>query len=249
MTSVVPAATVVLLRDHPDGLQTWLLRRVRAMAFAGGMSVFPGGRIDPSDGEVDVPIDGENAAHLAGRLGVTADEARASLVAAVRETFEETGVLLSVPPADLSARRADVESHVVRFGPLLADRELAVDAGAVRAWARWITPEPEPRRYDTHFYVAVLPADAVAAAGTSEASSAHWVGVRTALEQYERGERPMLPPTVRTLQEIAPFASAADVLAAAGSRRLDPISPSLSTGADGRALATLPDGSVFALHQ
>lgn len=238
------AATVVLLRDGASGLETWLLTRVTQMAFAAGMTVFPGGRVD--DGDVSLPTVGD-VAGVAARLGCAEDLARALVGAAVRETFEETGVLLTVPPAALPEARADVEDGRVAFGDLLARHGLSVDAAAVRPWARWVTPAGETRRYDTRFFVATLPAGAEPADVTTESSSAAWLPIGAALEQAQRGERKILPPTMVTLLAIQACGTVDDVMAAAGRQSMDPVRPELTVGDDGSVTVTLPDGTVHSL--
>jgi 8-oxo-dGTP pyrophosphatase MutT (NUDIX family) len=236
------AATVVLLRDGEDGLEAWLLTRVTGMAFAGGMTVFPGGRVD--DDDAALPMSGGDFAAIAARFECSEELARALIGAAVRETFEETGVLLSVPPADLSGARADVELGRVPFGELLRANGLAVDAGALRPWARWVTPAGEVRRYDTRFFVGALPDSAVAQDVTVESSEASWYGIGAALEAAQRGERKMLPPTVATLGSLQGFATVADALAASDGRSLAPVRPELRIGTDGSVAVELPDGTT-----
>jgi len=238
------ASTVVLLRDGAAGIEAWLLTRVRQMAFAAGMTVFPGGRVEASDGEV--PWSGTPAGSFADRLGCSDEAARALVGAAVRETFEETGVLLSTPSADLRAARSDVEAGLVGFADLLRAHGLAVDASGVRPWARWITPEGEPRRYDTRFFVAALPPGATAEDLTSESSAAGWVGIRDAIVQYERGDRLMFPPTIATLRAIDGLPAVADVLDAAAARSIEAVRPLLGVDGEG-AYVELPDGSTVRL--
>lgn len=221
------AATVVLLRNGAQGVEAWLLTRAEGMVFAAGMTVFPGGGVEP--GDADLPWAG------------TAPDEPALVGAAVRETFEETGVLLGVPRLDLHAARADVEAGRTSFGALLRTHGAAIDASGLCPWARWITPEGEARRYDTRFFVAALPDGQHAAAVTGEAVRAGWVQVAEALRQQERGERRMLPPTIMTLRSIVAFPALADVLAAAPGRSLEPIRPSLTNGQ-----VTLPGGERFA---
>lgn len=237
------AATVVLLRDGSDGLETWLLTRVRQMVFAAGAAVFPGGRVE--DADASLPITGVDLASLAARLRCDDASARALLGTAVRETFEETGVLLTEPSADLDAARADVELGRVAFGGLLRANGLAVAAGALRPWDRWVTPAGEVRRYDTVFFVAGLPEGAVARDVTAESSEASWVPVAAAVEQARRGERKMLPPTIVTLTSLLPFTTVAEVLAAAEQRSLDAVRPEARFGEDGSVVVELPDGTVL----
>jgi 8-oxo-dGTP pyrophosphatase MutT (NUDIX family) len=236
------AATVVLLRDGDDGIEAWLLTRVTQMTFAAGMTVFPGGRVDAAD--ASLPLAGGDVAGLAARFDCDVRTVHALLGAAVRETFEETGVLLSTPPADLSDARADVERGLVSFGDLLRANALSVDADALHPWSRWVTPAGEVRRYDTRFFVGALPHDAVAANVTSESSEASWVPVGEAIEQAKRGERQMLPPTMTTLVDVARFDTVADVLASSRSRALGAVRPGLLVGDDGSVSVELPDGTV-----
>jgi len=242
--AVRDASTVVLLRDG-EGLEVWLMTRVTQMVFAAGMAVFPGGRVDDSD--ADLPFVGGSDAHAAARFGCEPAHARALLGAAVREVFEETGVLLSVPSADLAHARSDVEAGRVPFGDLLRTHELAVDGEAVRPWSRWVTPPGEVRRYDTRFFVAAMPGHAEAQDVTTESSSAGWFGVGAALESAQRGELGMLPPTIMTLASLVGYASVAEVIEAAAERSLDPVRPTVEQTEDGGYLATLPDGTSFPL--
>jgi 8-oxo-dGTP pyrophosphatase MutT (NUDIX family) len=235
----------MLLRDGPSGLEVWLLTRVTQMVFAAGMAVFPGGRLD--DADADVPFAAGAEARAAAQLGCEATQARALLGAAVRETFEETGVLLTMPSADLSGARTDVEAGRVSFGELLRANGLTADAEALHPWARWVTPAGEVRRYDTRFFIGVMPADADAQDVTTESSSAGWFGVGAALESAQRGELGMLPPTVMTLASLAGFTSVAEAVAAAAERSMDPVHPKVTRTPDGGYRAELPDGTVFAL--
>jgi 8-oxo-dGTP pyrophosphatase MutT (NUDIX family) len=239
------AATVVLLRDGVAGIEAWLLTRVTQMVFAAGVTVFPGGRVDAAD--ADLPFSGLAHTEVAGRFDCDEPMARALLGAAVREMFEETGVLLSVPAADLSELRADVEDGRLAFGDLLRSHRLSVDADGLHPWARWVTPAGETRRYDTRFFVGALPPGAEAQDVTSESSEAAWIGVGEALEQAQRGERVMLPPTLATLASLVPHATVASALAAASMRSLDPVRPHIRITDEGEAFADLPDGSSVSI--
>jgi 8-oxo-dGTP pyrophosphatase MutT (NUDIX family) len=239
------AATVVLLRDGADGLETWMLTRARELTFAGGMTVFPGGRVD--DADADLPFVTGGLADAVARFDGDDRLALALIGAAVRETFEETGVLLTVPPADLAAARSDVEAGRQAFGALLAAHGLQVDTAAVRPWARWITPPGEVRRYDTRFFVAALPDGAYAEDVTTESVHAAWVTVAQALDRARSGERYLLPPTVTTLATLERYATVADVLAAAAGRSLEPVQPNIRLDDDGNVVAELPDGTAVVL--
>ena len=156
-------------------------------------------------------------------------------------------MLLSVPPCDLADDRADVEAGTRSFGALLADRGLVLDAGALQPWTRWITPAGEVRRYDTRFFVGALPADVQAHDVTTESSAAGWVPIAAAIEQAQRGERKLLPPTMVTLTSLLPFATVADVLTEAASRPLEAVAPEIVVGDDGVVSVRLPDGSIAPL--
>jgi 8-oxo-dGTP pyrophosphatase MutT (NUDIX family) len=236
------AATVVLLRDGDTGPETWLLTRHTDMVFAAGMSVFPGGRIAAAD--ADLPFGGA-LDDVARQLDCDVAAARTLVGAAVRETFEETGLLLTVPTADLAGARAEVEAGRASFGDLLREHGLAVDAAAVRPWSRWVTPAGEVRRYDARFFVCAVAPEAGLRDVTTESSEADWVPVAVALDQARRGERGLMPPTLVTLGEIGRYKTVAEVLAAAAGRTLEPTRPQLAIASDGSVSVSLPDGTVL----
>jgi 8-oxo-dGTP pyrophosphatase MutT (NUDIX family) len=221
-----PAATVVLLRDGTAGLDVLLMRRPGTMAFAPGMHVFPGGRVEPET---------DGLSRVTGTLpgGSWAPEplARAIAVAAVRETFEEAGVLLAVdrhgryptPDGTWAADRSASELDGT-FGQMLQRRHLHVDAALLVPIAHWITPEVESRRYDTRFLAAALPDGQEVRPHATETETAHWLAPDEALADHARGERPMLPPTVAVLRILAAAPTVADALDCA---RRTPISPLL----------------------
>ncbi|HEV7824247.1 MAG TPA: NUDIX hydrolase [Mycobacteriales bacterium] len=236
------AATVVLLRDGAAGIEVYLLRRVRAMAAFGGMTVFPGGGVDPADvADVSVPWVGPEPDEWCRPLSAGTALARGLVCAAVRETFEESGVLLAGPGpdevvADTAAwedERKALEARTLSLSALFADRGLHLRADLLRPWSHWITPEIEHRRFDTRFFVAALPAGQRARDVSGEADHAAWVRPADALAQRERGERVMVPPTAMTLEDLTAYDTVADVLAAAPGRRIEPVLPRLERGEDG----------------
>jgi 8-oxo-dGTP pyrophosphatase MutT (NUDIX family) len=240
-----PAATVVLLRPHPAGVQAFLLRRVRGMAFAAGMHVFPGGSVDARDRDLPAERWAGLTPDTWSRI-LTADPplARALVCAAVRETFEESGVLLAGPDVqsvvddtrgpEWEADRAALVRHELAFSDLLERRRLRLRADLLRPWAHWITPEVEEHRYDTRFFVAAVPPGQRAAGrpGGGEADRASWLTPREALDRHRRGELGMMPPTVVTLAELAGFERVDDVLATADHRRVSPRLPTVVMEAD-----------------
>lgn len=225
------AATIAVVRDGERGLEAFLMRRNSGMAFAPGMYVFPGGRVDADDSEPLTWI-GPPPSEWARRFSCDEELARRLVVAAVRETFEETGVLLAGPDehtvvsdtTDLDAAREACESKELSFAQFLATEKLVLRADLLGAWAHWITPAFEPRRYDTRFFVAALPAGQRIDSVSTEADQSLWAPLVDVLAHVERGEAAMLPPTVVTCRELAPL-SAADVLQVAATRTIHPIEP------------------------
>jgi 8-oxo-dGTP pyrophosphatase MutT (NUDIX family) len=169
-----PAASAILLRDSEQGLQTYLLHRHALMPFAASMVVFPGGRVDPADVE-----GGLDPIHRC----------------AIRETAEETGVLL--------------------------------DDADLLPWAHWITPEIEPRRYDTWFFVAAMPGDQEAVDISGETDLAEWSTPAEALAAERSGLIKMLPPTMSILIELADLATIPEVINLATDRQIEPVLPQL----------------------
>ena len=228
------AATVMLVRDAPAGVEVFAFRRVPRMAFAAGMLVFPGGGVDPRDLDPSIPWTGTPAAELAPRLGAAPDTARALVVAAVRETFEECGVLPATRPAGPDAtwpgepERAALAAGGMSAADLLRGCGLVLDADLLLPWARWITPRFESRRFDTRFFLAAMPPGArprdLHAEGLGgEGERAGWLPAADAVRRHGRGELPMLPPTLVCLEELAAAPDVATLLATP--RRLRPVSP------------------------
>lgn len=232
------ASTVVLVRDA-DGLQTYLMRRAASMAFAAGMHVFPGGRIDASDGEGDVSWTGDPLDPV--RMTATPRQARGLIVGAVREVFEETGVLLAVdesgrtPEEDdrWEADRAAVAASSPEFARVLARRGLSIDPALLPLWTHWVTPEIETKRYDVRFFVAAVPSGQRAQDVSGEADEVRWIAPPRALQDYARGALPMLPPTVATLADLAGLPDVASVLASASGRTVRPLMPRPRLESDG----------------
>ncbi len=277
-TPAVPrrAATVLLLRDHADGMQVYLVRRAASMAFASGMYAFPGGSVDPRDetGEpdegplgswadllglpADAPIAGPADAAPAAPVAESpsplgrdrAAQARAVLCAAVRETFEEAGVLFAGPTGsqlvgdvradDWEADREALVSHRIGLSELLAARGLVLRADLLRPWARWITPEVEPRRYDTFFFLAPLPEGQLARQVGGEADRVVWMRPSDALAGQAAGRLAMLPPTVAVLSALAGSDTVAAALTSAV-RPLVPVTPQVVLTPTGGRIV-LPEG-------
>jgi 8-oxo-dGTP pyrophosphatase MutT (NUDIX family) len=242
------AATIVLLRDAAAGLEAYLLRRVASMAFAPRMHVFPGGRVDPADSAAHTGWYGAAPEDWAGVLSADAGLARGLVCAAVRETFEESGVLLAgagpdevadVSGPEWEGERLALIAHRQSLSALLSSRGLALRADLIRPWAHWITPEIEPRRYDTRFFVAGLPPGQVTRDVGGEADATMWLTPQAAIELHERGELEMLPPTITTLRDLAEYESVEDVLTAAAGRDISPVLPRVVLSGDGDQMELL----------
>ena len=238
------AATVVLLRDGSGGPEVYLLRRVTGMAFAGGMHVFPGGSVDPADAAPSTAWAGPPPADWARWLSCDEPLARALVCAAVRETFEESGVLLAGPTADevladvstdeWEAERAALEAREQSLSELLSRRGLVLRADLLRPFAHRITPEAEPKRFDTRFFLAELPAGQVCRDVGGEADRRLWVRPADALAQGLT----MMPPTSAALADVAGAPDAAAALAA--ERDLTPVLPRFVLDDDERVALRLP---------
>nr|WSY52917.1 NUDIX domain-containing protein [Streptomyces sp. NBC_00886] len=235
LTPVEPrrAATVMLLRDTDTGPAVHMLRRRASMAFAGGAYAYPGGGVDPRDDDRHVRWAGPTRAWWANRLGVDETAAQAIVCAAVRETYEEAGVLLAGPTpdsvvgdttgSDWEADRAALVARDLSFAEFLDRRGLVLRSDLLGAWARWITPEFETRRYDTWFFVAVLPEGQRTRNASTEADRTVWITPGEAATGYDKGDLTMMPPTIATLRGLLPYGSAAEALSAAPERDLTPV--------------------------
>ena len=246
------AATVLLLRDGVPGLEVYVLRRTKGMPFAGGMTAYPGGGVDPRDGDTEIAWAGPSPAQWATAFGCDDRTARELVCAAVRETFEEAGVMLAgtedgsvVPDVsgdDWEEQRQALLTRELSLAELLAGRGLALRSDLLRPFAHWITPPVEPRRYDTKFFAAALPVGQEARHVSGEADEASWLTPSAALAELSAGARPMLPPTTHTLGQLAPFPDVAAALAGSPPEPLHPISPTFEETPDG-TWAVLPDGT------
>jgi 8-oxo-dGTP pyrophosphatase MutT (NUDIX family) len=238
-----PAATVVLLRDGhggADGLEVYLLRRVATMPFAPRMHVFPGGAVDERDADATLRWAGPSPAQWAARFSVDETLARALVCAAVRETFEESGVLLAGPDvdtvvhdtsgADWEAERLALVDRSLPFTAFLERRNLVLRTDLLRPWAQWVTPELERRRYDARFFVAQVPGAQRPRDVGGETDAAGWLPVRVAVERHGRGELGMFPPTIATLAELSGYRTVAEVLVAGEARVIEPLLPRIVIG-------------------
>ncbi|MHC1563491.1 NUDIX hydrolase [Actinomycetospora sp. C-140] len=231
------ATSVILVRDGAEGLEVFVLERTTQMAFAGGMTVFPGGGLDATDREAlaEGLVDEATAAEAARSWGAAPADAAALLACAVRETFEETGVLLAGTQPPAGARERLTSREIT-----LRDVTARIEAERLRPWARWIAPETAPRRYDTAFFVAAVPEGQEPDGATSEAVAAAWCSPARALREWEEGRRALMPPTWAVLTELGTAGDSATLLAAAAGRRPEPVTPSFRPQGDRVRLAVPP---------
>jgi 8-oxo-dGTP pyrophosphatase MutT (NUDIX family) len=248
------ASTVVLLREGagtPGSLELYFLRRHVDMAFAAGMCVFPGGGVDPRDFDHQIGWVGPSAAEWAALLGTDEVLARALVCAAVRETFEESGVLLAGPTEgtvvgdttgeDWERDRQRLEAREVSFTDFLDQRGLKLRTDLLRLWGSWVTPVFEPRRFNARFFVAQLPEGQVTRDVSTESDKVLWMSVREAIAAVDTQQMLMLPPTYCTCLEMFEFAHPHEVLAA--DRELTVVQPEAQVDEHGAHLS-IPDRLV-----
>ena len=216
------AATVLLLREAESGLQVLLTKRAPGLTFMAGLWVFPGGRMEPSDLAPELAARSDPSAldDAGSRLlrytdaqPLDAATARGLLVAACRETFEESGVLLARPRNDsrrwdaalyerIAARRAAAAADPAEFARLLADEDLLLDLERLVYWAHWITPPFENRRFDTRFFALRVPDDQEASVDHGELTHHAWLSEHDVRAHVASGEMKLAPPTRLTLEDL-----------------------------------------------
>ena len=255
------AATVMLLRPsgaaapeaagvpapEAPGIEVYMLRRKTSMAFAPGGFVFPGGSVDDRDADSEVAWAGPDIADWGRVLDAPPELARALVCAAVRETFEESGVLLAGPSAgavvpdttgeDWEADRNALLDRSLSLAGLLGRRRLVLRSDLLKPWSRWITPVAEERRYDARFFAAALPSPQQPRDVGGEAAALAWVRPADAIAAARGNQIVLLPPTAVTLAELAACASVSAALAAA--REVIAVMPGIVQSDDGVWL-TLP---------
>jgi 8-oxo-dGTP pyrophosphatase MutT (NUDIX family) len=244
------AATVVLMRRGAAGPEVYLLRRQTSMAFAAGMCVFPGGGVDPRDFDHQIAWAGPSPEDWAGQLGTDEATARALVCAAVRETFEESGVLLAGESAetvvadttgeDWETDRAALEARELAFTEFLDRRGLVLRTDLLGAWAAWLTPVFEPRRYRTWFFVADLPEGQRTRDVSTESDQVTWLPALQAVDDVESERLLMFPPTYLTCLEVGQYADPADVLEAARDRSVEMFMPEVEQNEEGGTLSIPP---------
>ena len=231
------AATVVMLRDGAQGLEVFLVKRHGLSDVLGGAYVFPGGKLDAAD------CDSAHHAHFdrapallhAALAEAETDQSTACglFVAALRETFEESGVLFASATGESTAATAP------EFHARLAAQQLRLLTSAVQPWTRWITPlmpSVTNKRFDTRFFIAAMPEGQLAAHDNVEATESAWLQPRTALQQYWNREIELAPPQIMSLAQLSRHANVASALAEAASRPPPVIMPEAFNEDGGRVI-------------
>lgn len=241
----IPAATILLLRDAP-AFQVLMIERHADISFAGGALVFPGGRINPGD------LDPAWTEHLDG-CEARNSAIRAGMIAAAREAFEETGILLArekgrgpgAPLVDgaraaaLDPLRRAVERDDGKFLEIICAENLALACDRLVLFAHWIAPPGLHKRFDTLFFAAARPEGQEAREDGDEATEALWIEPAAALVARERGTRRMIFPTARNVELLAVSRSTTEALEWARRRRIEPVQPKVMTR-EGVEYLTIP---------
>lgn len=251
-TTPKDAATIVVVRDASEGgVELFCVERSKQSRFLGGAIVFPGGKVDATDGADDwAPLTTSPRPLPASIVAFTTGEShlRALAVAACRETLEEAAMLLvrggSVTQDELFALRSRLTTAPSALRDFLKERGLLLDLEELHPFARWVTPQAEARRYDARFFVAVAPAGQAGAHDEHETMASFWASPAEVLRRWNAGEVEVAPPTHRTLTLLAASRSTADVLALASTACLDPVCPRVVEHVEGdeRTLALVLPG-------
>jgi 8-oxo-dGTP pyrophosphatase MutT (NUDIX family) len=234
-----PAATLLLLRDGPDGLEVLMMERPATAGFAAGAMVFPGGRIEPDDRAL--------GRHCSGGHGI-AEEPLVFRIAAIRETFEECGVLLARAQGAMLSGAALAErwrNHGgAGFAAFLAAAGLELAVDALVPYAHWITPVDRQKRFDTHFYLAPAPEDQQAAHDGQEAMDTVWTTPDAALRAAEQGRYKLIFATQMNLGRLARSRTVAEALAAARREAIVTVCPEWVTTSAGEVIR-IPEGAGY----
>ncbi|HEV8408021.1 MAG TPA: NUDIX hydrolase [Sphingomicrobium sp.] len=232
----IPAATLIVVRERAVGMPELLMvERAQGMAFAAGALVFPGGRIDPADGE------------LGRELGIDA-----SRVAAVRETIEETAVPVGLLPVPSPAAANELQRTLIEdrpFGPMLSKTGLRIESDAITPFARWIPKFHAIRRFDTLFFVALCPeGEWEPRVVEGECAAAAWLSAADVLERDSRGQSRLIFPTRRTLERLAQHSSFDEIRADAVGHPIEPVTPWVEER-NGEKFITIPSHLGFPVTQ
>jgi recombination protein RecT len=224
VTSPRDASTVVVCRDTDAGIEVYLLRRGSTAPGFPDAYVFPGGTVDKTDYSPQARM---------RMVGQWRPAEPAFTYAAIRETFEECGLLFSVEPVDHDALR-EARTKMLKgdrsFSDTLIDLGVRLDARAVRYFSRWITPSVNPHRFDARFFVARAPKDQVAEADELETYQGRWVRPADILGEVERNEVQMIFPTIKHIERVGGFSNVYDLLTYTETKKTIPVTPEVRPG-------------------
>jgi 8-oxo-dGTP pyrophosphatase MutT (NUDIX family) len=242
-TSLIASASILLLRDGPEGLEVLMQQRHEEVGDFSGALTFPGGKVVPADSSAAVR-------ERADGSETHSDDDLAYAASAVRETFEECGVLLARQAAtgplidgdtvaNTFADRPALDAQDLALGDFLTKHDLRLALDRITPWSHWITPVFAPRRYDTWFYVAALPDGQVADADSGETAEMIWIRPQAAVDAAEAGDRSLYLATRLNLLELIPFSTVNDVLGHARDKDIRVAQPERVKAADGADLMRL----------
>ncbi len=247
----VAAATIMLLRDGPQGLEVFMVVRHHQIDFASGALVFPGGKVDPQDTDARV------LERIAPYPNATPEQSELR-AAAIREAFEESGILLArhgngtgaAPVADdvLERWRQGLNAGTLKLGDMLVEGDLQLACDDLAHFSHWITPEFMPKRFDTHFYLARVPADQIAAHDGHENVDSVWIRPKQVIEDAASRKRTVIFPTLSNVVRLAQWDSVDEAFAGTQRSTIVPILPWMETRPDGRYVC-IPKDAGFTLTE
>lgn len=248
----VPAATIMLLRDGAAGLEVFMVVRHHQIDFASGALVFPGGKVDKQDTDERV------LARIPSYAGATAGQSTLR-VAAIREAFEESGILLArnrdgspMPGAATAAQRTQwrkgLNDQSLTLGAMLEQGDLQLACDDLAHYSHWITPEMVPKRFDTHFYLARVPADQIAGHDGHENVDSVWISPKQVIEDAKNKKRTVIFPTLSNITRLAQWNSVDEAFERVRADPIRPILPNIETRADGRWVC-IPKDAGFPLYE
>ena len=246
-----PSATILMLRDGGEGLEVFMVVRHHQIDFASGALVFPGGKADPQD------FDPALKAHLDG--AADDDDMRAMQVSAIREAFEECGILLARAEgssglidgarlATLESYRTSLHSGATPLIDFVRNEKLRLACDQLVHFAHWVTPEMMPKRFDTHFFLAAAPADHLAVHDGHESVDSVWVRPADAIAQAAAGTRTIIFPTLRNVEKLGAFDSVSAAMAGTRGARILRVLPWMERREDGTFLC-IPVEAGYAISE
>ena len=209
-----PAATILLVRDSQQGMEVLMQQRHQSAPFGAGAWVFPGGKLEPQDRLACWQQQTDLSPSCAQRQLVTATDARAFYLAAIRETLEEAGVLIAHQASAALAQQGQqfLRQQPDQFFAFCRQHQIQLATSRLLYFSRWVTPEHFPLRFDTRFFLASWPADQVVVQDDGEVFKSQWVSPQSALDNWRQGQWSLLPPTYHSLQKLLAFADAQELL-------------------------------------